>query len=188
LAVIVTDQVYLEKENPMKTKTICFVLLSFLLAACGTDAAINTNTEKVVDAAAEIADFDLPAGYQPEFSASLEGYILVSYNPGDGHSHLYLIQSEKESDGEKLASMVEQIAPGSYDPQTRMKVIETRLVTVRGQEETLVISEGVTSEGETYRQVTVTFQGKGGPALLMLSEPVTRWNQESVDAFIASIH
>jgi hypothetical protein len=172
----------------MKLTISCFVLLAFLLSACGINTTINTNTDKVVSVAAEIADFDLPSGYQPEFSASLEGYTLVSYNPGDGHSHLYLIQSEKESDGEKLASMVEQIAPGSYDPQTRMTVIETRPVTVRRQEVTLVISEGVTSEGETYHQVTLAFQGKGGPALLMLSEPVTSWNQQTVDAFIASIH
>jgi len=172
----------------MKLRISSFVLLAFLLSACGINTAINTNTDKVVSVAAEIADFDLPAGYQPEFSASLEGYTLVSYNPGDGHSHLYLIQSEKESDGEKLVSMIDQIAPGSNDPQTRMTVIETRLVTMREQEVTLVISEGVTSEGETYRQIMVAFHGKGGPALVTLSEPVERWNQESVDAFIASIH
>jgi hypothetical protein len=172
----------------MKLRISSFVLLAFLLSACGINTAINTNTDKVVSVAAEIADFDLPAGYQPEFSASLEGYTLVSYNPGDGHSHLYLIQSEKESDGEKLASMVEQIAPGSYDPQTRMTIIETRPVTVREQEVTLVISEGVTSEGETYRQVTVAFQGNGGPALVMLTEPVISWDQEMVNTFIASIH
>jgi hypothetical protein len=171
----------------MKLRISCFVLLAFLLTACGTNTTINTDTDKIISVASEIADFDLPAGYQPEFSASLEGYTLVSYNPGDGHSHLYLIQSEKESDGEKLASMVEQIAPGSYDPQTRMTVIETHLVTMREQEVTLVISEGVTSEGETYRQVTVAFQGKGGPALLVLCGPATSWNQQLVDAFIDSI-
>jgi hypothetical protein len=52
----------------------------------------------------------------------------------------------------------------------------------------MVISDGVTSEGETYRQVMIAFEGNGGPALVMLSEPVARWNQEQVDAFIASIH
>ena len=164
------------------------LVISVLLAACTTNIAIETRADKVVSTAAEIADFDLPANYVPEFSARLEEYTLVSYSPGDGHSHLYLIQSENESDGEKLADMVEQIAPGSYDPHTRMTVIETRLVTVREQEVTLVISEGITSEGETYRQVTVPFHGKGGPALLMFSEPVTSWNQETVDAFVASIH
>ena len=172
----------------MNIKVVLLAILILLLTACTSNTAVQTAFDQVANAAAEIADFDLPAGYRPEFSASLEGYTLVSYNPGDGHSHLYLIQSEKESDGEKLGSMMDQIAPGSYDPQTRMAIIETRPVTVRKQEVTLVISEGVTSEGETYRQVMVPFQGKGGPALVTLSEPVERWSQESVDAFIASIH
>lgn len=172
----------------MKLRMICLVLLAFLVTACGENAVINTNVDKVASTAAEIAEFDLPTGYRPEFSASLKGYTLVSYNPDDGNSHLYLIQSEKESDGEKLANMVGQIAPGSYDPQTRMTIIETYSITVREQEVTMVVSEGVTSEGETYRQVMIPFQGNGGPALAMLSEPVARWNQEQVDAFIASIH
>ncbi len=172
----------------MINRISCIVLLALLVSACGMNATVNTEADKVASIAAEIVAFDLPAGYSPEFSASLTGYTLVSYNPSDSHSHLYLIQSEKESDGEKLASMVGQIAPGSYDPQTRMTIIETRPITVRGQEVTMVISDGVTSEGETYRQVMIAFEGNGGPALVMLSEPVARWNQEQVDAFIASIH
>jgi len=172
----------------MNPKIILPAILLILLTACTANNAVQTADDQIASAAAEIADFDLPAGYTLEFSASLDGYTLVSYNPGNGHSHLYLIQSEKESDGEKLAGMLEQIAPGSYDPQTRMTIIETRPVTVREQEVTLVISEGITSEGETYRQVTAAFQGKGGPALLMFSKPVTSWNQQTVDALIASIH
>jgi hypothetical protein len=34
--------------------------------------------------------------------------------------------------------------------------------------------------------VTVAFQGSG-PVLLVISEPVTRWSQETVETFIASI-
>lgn len=166
-------------------KKIGFLILVILLAAC---SAGKTNTEKVASTAAEIADFDLPAGYSAEFSASLMGYTVAAYSTGDGHSHLYLVQSTDKADGEKLAQMLNELVPGAGDPQTRMTVIEIRPVTLRGQETTLVISEGVTSEGETYRQATVAFQGRGGPALLVLSEPVESWDQESVDAFIASIH
>lgn len=172
----------------MKSKVICLILLSFILTACGGDVTLNTNQDKINSAAAGIADIDLPAGNKPEVSASLDGYTLVSYNPDDGYTHLYLIQSEKESDREKLDSMLSKIAPGSYDQQTRMTVIETRSVTVRDQLETLVISKGVNSMGETYLQGAVTFQGIGGPALLMLSAPATGWDQGSVDALIASIH
>lgn len=171
----------------MKLKIYSLVLLAFLISACSVNAAISTNEGKVAISAAEIADFDLPNGFRPEFSANYEGYLLVSYDSKDGQSHLILIQSDKEADSEKLASMVGQIAPGSYDPQTGMEIVETRTTIVRDQEVTMYITEGVTPEGDTYRQMVVAFQGNGGPALVMLSEPVAQWNQELVDAFVASI-
>ena len=152
------------------TKILFSLFLLSSISACATMVSIDAAPEEVANMANKIADFDIPKGYQPEFSTSLNGYIVVSYNPGDGHSHLYLIQSDNEDDGEKLESMLDQIAPGSYDPQTRMTILETLPVTVRGQEETLVISEGTTSEGETYSQAAVAFQGRGGPALLVISE------------------
>ena len=158
------------------------------LSACASGDSINTESEKVTSAAAEIADFDLPMGYSADFTAQLMGYTVAAYNPGDGHSHLYLIQSADEADGEKLASMLEEVVPGSSDPQTRMTVIETRPVTVRGLETTLVISEGTNGEGDSYRQAAVAFQGEGGPALLVFSEPTTRWDQATIDALLASIH
>lgn len=174
----------------MNIVTKCLLALVLLtgLSACGTTYLVKTDSDQVASAAAEIADFDLPAGYSADFTAQLMGYTVAAFNPGDGHSHLYLIQSADEADGEKLAEMLEQLAPGSSDPRTRMTVVETRPVIVRGEEGTLVISDGVNSEGDSFRQATVAFQGQGGPALLVLSEPVERWDQETVDAFLASIH
>ena len=118
----------------------------------------------------------------------MAGYKLAAYKGTSGPSHLYLIQSEKEADGKELENMLTQLAPGSSDPNTRLTVIENRPVTVREQEVTLVISDGVNHEGNTYRQATVAFQGKGGPALLVLSESMDRWNNEIIDALLASIH
>ena len=174
----------------MKTIAKSLLTLALLagLSACGSANSINTDAEHVASAAAEIADFELPAGYRADFTARLMGYTVAAFNPGDGHSHLYLIQSEEETDGDKLAGMLESLAPGSSDAQTRMTVVETRPVSVHSEEVTLVISEGVSSEGESYRQATVAFQGQDGPALLVLSEPVGRWDQATVDAFLASIH
>ena len=162
-------------------------LLLATLSACTPNVTLNSNPDDVLDVASKIADFEPPAGYSAEFTASLLGYTVAAYNPGDGHSHLYLIQSEKESDGEKLEQMLAELVPGSSDPNTRLTVIDNRAATIRGQEVTLVISDGTNSDGELYRQVTAAFQGKGGPALLVLSEPIERWDPSAVDAFIASI-
>lgn len=162
-------------------------ILVATLVACAPGVAINSDVEKISKAASEIADFNLPTDYSPELTAQLGGYTAVAYNPGDGHSHLYLIQSEKEADSEKLAQMLADLAPGSSNPNTRLTVIENRAVTVRGQAATLVVSDGVNSDGGAYRQTTLAFQGKGGPALLVISEPSERWDQATVDALLASI-
>ena len=163
-----------------KTLLITGIVITILsLFACTTKAGD--------DAGAAIADFDLPAGYTTDFSSSMLGYTVAVYKGPNDPSHLYLIQSEKESDGDELAKMLAQLAPGSSDPNTRMTVIEKRPVALRGQDATLIISEGVNSEDVPYRQITAAFKGKGGPALLMFSETVDAWDQAAVDEFLSSI-
>ena len=174
------------KQIPQITLIVVSAIVLTALSACGTVEATN-DSQHVTDTAAKIADFDLPVGYAPEFSVEMSGYTVASYRGESRPSHLYLIQSEKETDGEELARMLTQLAPGSSDPNTRMTVIENRTATVRDQEVAVLVSEGLNSDNGSYRQVTVGFQGKGGPALLVFSESAERWNQEAVDAFLASI-
>lgn len=175
----------MKKIAPITLMVISTIILAFL-SACGTVEATN-DSQHVTKLASKIANFDLPTGYTAEFSVELAGYTLASYKGASGPSHLYFIQSEKESDGEELERMLTQLAPGSADPNTRMTVTENRTATVRGQEVTVVVSEGVNSENISYRQITVGFQGKGGPALLVFSEMVESWDQAAVDTFLASI-
>ena len=150
----------------MNIKSISLATLIVLLTAC---SVCKTDANKVSSAASEIMDFDLPAGYTPELTASLMGYTVASFRLEDGHSHVYMRQSEKDPDDEKLEQMLEELVPGASDPHTRLTVIETRPVTVCRQETTLVISERDNSDGESYRQATLAFPGKSGPAQLVPS-------------------
>jgi hypothetical protein len=175
----------MKQITPMSLIIVSTIILA-VLTACGTVEATN-DSQHVIKLASKIADFDPPQGYTAEFSAELAGYTLAAYKGTTGPSHLYVIQSENEADGEELTSMLTQMAPGSSDPNTRLTVIENRPVIIRGQESTLVISDGTNHEGEPYRQATVAFQGKGGPAMLVLSETAELWDQDAVDAFLQSI-
>jgi hypothetical protein len=171
------------------TRITLIVLGAIILiasAACGALEATN-DAEHVNKLASQIADFDTPAGFMEEFSVEMSGYTLASYKGGADPSHLYIIQSENEADGEKLEKMLTEMAPGNNDWKTRMTVIENRPATVRGQEATLVISEGVNHENVTYRQATVAFQGKGGPAMLVFSDSLENWDLEAIETFLGSI-
>jgi len=173
----------------LRSIVIGISLAGILLAGCQSKPA------DVAEKAATIAEFSVPEGYQPELGVDLAGYTVVSYNPGDGHSHLYLVQSRNDKDltPEKMEELLSQAQPGSQaepwqkDRTTRLTVVETRPATIRGQATTLVISEGTNGEGDPYRQLTTAFQGKGGPALLVLEEPVDRWDDARMDRLIASI-
>jgi hypothetical protein len=164
-------------------KTIFVTSPILMLGALFACTPIGTTT----DTPSAIADFDLPAGYTSGFISSMLGYTVEAYKGQNVPSHLYLIQSEKESDGDQLAKMLKQLIPGSSDPNMRMTVIENVPTTLRGQNVTLIVSEGVNSENSSYRQISAAFDGKGGPALLVYSKSVDAWDQTAVDEFLASI-
>ena len=73
------------------------------------------------------------------------------------------------------------------DRYTRVNIVETRTVTMRGKEVPMVVGEGINSENQDFREVTALFEGRGGPALVSIISPVDQWDWETVDAFIASI-
>jgi hypothetical protein len=164
---------------------LVMVLMLMTLVACAK-VELTNDAQHVEKIAAEIADFTLLPGYEPELTAQALGYSLASYKGASGPSHLYLIQSEKESDNEKLSQMLDKLSPGTRDSNARMTVVENRPASVRGQDVTLVISEGVNSEKVSYRQISVGFAGKGGPALLVISETTGNWDQAAIDDFLAS--
>ncbi len=171
----------------MVPKLFLPILLALLLTACGVNVTFDMDQETATIAAAEIAEFDLPAGFNPEFSASLDTYTLVAYTRGDGPSHLYLVQSQQDNDAEKMIQTLDHLVPGEKDSKKRTTVLEIRPISVKGQETTLIITEGTNSSGQVYRQATIFFQGKGGPSLLAFSEPISAWNLVTVDALLNSI-
>ena len=166
------------------TKLLGIGMLALLVVGC---AGTSTNADRVAKAAAEIADLDLPDGYTPDFVADLIAYTVVSYTPSNGHGHLYLIQSGDTSVGKSLDTVLNEMQPGAYNASSRMTVLETRPMTVRGQQTTLVISEGINGEGAVYRQAMVSFEGKGGPAMVIISDLIDDWSESTVESFLASL-
>jgi hypothetical protein len=171
----------------MKIKNFLLLLLAVLLIACDEAFSLSNGSENVGNLVATIADFDLLAGYAPEFSTTVMGYQTTAYARGNGPGHIYLIQFNDPADADKLEQALDQIVIGSGDPYTHLTVIETSLVVVRGREITLVISEAISSEGLACRQAVVGFQGNGGPALLVFSESLENWDEATLTNLIASI-
>lgn len=175
---------------------VALLALSVLSASCTTNAdtvtdPFTTDADKVTRVAATIADFTPPPGYAPEYAAQLAGYTLVAYNLGDGHSHLTLLQAPPDVtvDQDSLMRQLREMEPQprTHNRPPEMTVVGESPLNVRGQSVTFVIAEGVNSDNQTYRQMLGLFEGKGGLTLLAISEPVTRWDQATVESFITSI-
>jgi hypothetical protein len=53
-------------------------ILTATLFACTPHVTMNNNPDDVSNAASKIADFEPPAGYASEFTASLLGYTVAA--------------------------------------------------------------------------------------------------------------
>jgi len=165
-----------------------FLLTTLLLAttACRYPGT-GTDPDRIVEKTAGlIADFTPPAGYEPEFGLHALGYTAVSFNAG-ADSHLYLVQSDAAAAEADLQGALDNMVPGYPDDSGKMVVVEQRPATIRNQEVTVTVSEVTWDNGTTMRQAVALFQGKEGPALLILQTPDDSWDGAAMESLLASI-
>ncbi|PKO05111.1 MAG: hypothetical protein CVU41_13820 [Chloroflexi bacterium HGW-Chloroflexi-3] len=171
----------------MKVKLLSIVLLVLFLTACQSNPLFNTDAEKVLDVTAQIVDFPLPIGFKPELTANYKGYNFVSYKPGAKDSHLYFVQSTNSTDEENLQNILDVLVPGASDKESRQEVLENLPITFHGQETTMIHTKGINSDGKTYQQILVGFEGKSGPALVVYSSLSADWDMEEVFTLLESV-
>lgn len=139
----------------------------------------------------EIANFTLPAGWRSEYAMKVAGFQLAGYKPdvGTGHIVFALIPETSSTSTVDLAREIQSLAGtrGYRWNATQMNVIERRPVTVHDQASQLVISEGSGSSG-AWREAMTTYRGDQGLVLVIYGMPRDAYDQDEVDALLASIH
>jgi hypothetical protein len=192
------------------TKTVLIIIGSILvLCACGVAAvfgvglwsfdkvvnvaeqSVSENPQVAVRVGAEIADYEVPAGFGSPYSVHVGDMTLIRYTTQNEMSSILLAQFP-EGTSINVDEMLKLMEEGSGDPNnvwysTETTILEQSPVTIRGQATTLNISEGTSSGGIAYRMATANFQGRGGPSLVIVASPVDEWEREMVDEFISSI-
>jgi hypothetical protein len=166
-------------------------LWSFISVVNFVDESVSESPEVAVRVGSEIADFEVPEGYGSPYSIHFENVTVVAYQSSSEKSHLLLAQFP-EGTSINVEEMLKTIEAGSGEPNsiwynTETTLVEQRPVTICGQEIMLNISEGTSSNGVVFRTATATFEGRGGPSLVMIAGPVDEWDDEMVEAFIESI-
>lgn len=170
--------------------TLLFGWVALMVAGCSIGIPqLTTDTDRIEALAAEIADFELPKDYAPEYGGRWQGATLVAYHAGEGPRHLIFLQAEEGSDLAKLSTeaALAEVTAQEDSYYSGLAEVEERTVTVRGESTSMVVSEGTNGAGLAYRQVTVPFTGNNGPALVNLTGSLDEWDWALVEAFLASI-
>ena len=192
------------------TKTILIIVGSVLvLCACAgvavfatgawsfskfvnfAEQSVSENPEEAVRVGAEIADYEVPEGFGSPYSVHFGDVTVIGYKSTSERSHLLLAQFP-EGTSINVDELLRIIGESSDNPNsiwynTETEIIEQKPVTIRGQDVTLTISEGISSDGVEFRMATARFEGRGGPALAMIAGPLSEWDGEMVTKFFEYI-
>jgi hypothetical protein len=186
-----------------KTAKIIVIMLGGLVALClclgaagwlafrstgrVLSQAIDDDPEKVTTVSDNIANYTLPSDFGEGQAVRLANFSMVSFTAVDGRTHIYLMQAPAALpiDRDELERQM-SLASGT-DQWSEMTVIETKPCQIRGEDATLVISEGISHDGSMYRSASAVFVGNGGTALVNISGPAANWDQAMVDSFIESL-
>jgi hypothetical protein len=177
-------------------------LLVLCLIACGVGvlalgwfgnrvaSSVKEDPAGAASAAAQIADIPLPAGYQADASMEILGIKFITFKNLSDEKAMMMLAQVPDS-GQSGSLDVNQIQKAMQQQSGQnlsgLKTIDSRTATVRGQPASVLIQEGENANNETFRQMIVTFQGKGGLALLTVFGPSQSWDQSAYDQMIESI-
>jgi uncharacterized membrane protein len=163
-------------------------ILLFNISSRTVGRSIQSSSADITEVRVDIAEYDLPAGFREGYAMQVADFSTVAYTGEDGRSHIYFFQLPANLNLDE-AQMWERMlqAQQNGNVPAELKMVETKTGVIRGQEVELVVSEGNNHEGQSYRQVSGVFQGKGGQALVVFEAPVEAWDQATVDAFLGSI-
>jgi hypothetical protein len=155
---------------------------------------MKADPQAAAETAHTIADYDLPAGYQEEFAMNIltTSMVFMSSKSSGPYSlkPTIMLAQFKTMGNEDLAK--EQMRQSFERQMGRrnivMRLVETKKMTIRGEETDVAYYEGSDDNGTSLRQVITTFPGKGGIAMLMITGAAESWDDEQINAFIESIH
>jgi hypothetical protein len=154
---------------------------------------MKTDPAAAAQSAHAIADYELPAGYQEQVAMDLLVYttVIIGPQPGSSSGQPIIMLAQFKAGGDR--QQMEQQMRQAFEQQSgqrgaQMKVVETRKMTIRGEEVEVITLEGSSDTGGIMRQVITTFPGKDGTAMLMIVGDIQHWDKEAIDKFIESIH
>jgi hypothetical protein len=172
----------------------CVIGGGFLLTRYGfqyfADSMIVQDPAQINQVSDQLADYDLPPGYEEEFVMNILGIqALFITNKFDG-AMITMMQFNSNIYGDSEATRQQFQDTFLQQFQTNeinFTPVDQRQIEIRGEQTTLYEYEGTDSQGNQFRQWVSVFEGKNGSVFLMIVGSKSTWNDAEMEAFIQSI-
>ncbi len=149
----------------------------------------STNPAEIAQTAREITDYTLPQGYKETVSMSFFNITMVVFTREDSTMSIFLLQMPVNSglSSEQMKEQVQEFIETKTGRRYTLNYVGSQNVMIRGQTTEMFIYEGTSDQGESVRQMMGFFEGKNGPAWLMVTGNPNAWDQVGVESFIQSL-
>ena len=128
-------------------------LATFSIFRSKSSPNVHVITEEAVRVGAEIVDYQVPDEYNSAFSVHFGNITVIGHDSPSRKSHIILAQFPEDTsiNLDEIFKLVQENSnnPGSRWFDSNMKTIDRIPVTINGQDTTLIINEGQSSDGET---------------------------------------
>jgi hypothetical protein len=164
------------------------ILLVYVLviAWLSIPASMQVDRGQVAAQAKEITDYQLPDGFVERASTSIAGVERILIDDTGEQDTIWLVSGwEAGSDSPDM-----ELRQGITFPRYRSiewQAGEPKTMTVRGQQVSVAVYSGGGPNFVAYHAWACAFQGKNGPAILVIAGPETSWSDARAQAFINSM-
>ena len=145
---------------------------------------------EISQVADDIADYDLPSGYEEEFVMNFLG-IRSLFITNQSQGGMIMMVQFNESFFGGLENAQEQFQDSfmqQYNTQDiTFNFVEERTVEINGEMTSVQVFQGSDSEGFDYIQWVTVFDGDNGTVMVMIMGSESTWNDAEMESFLNSI-
>ncbi len=152
---------------------------------------IQSNPADIAKVGSQIAQYEIPAGYEQGGFSLLDYSMIVIAPKNDSSKPIFMLMqipatasTSREEMERSFLQMGQQQAFGNQN--LTLRPAGTTSATIRGKQVTLAVQEGTLQTGQGFREMIGVFDGNNGPAMLMIMGPIDTWDLKVVDQFIRS--
>jgi hypothetical protein len=176
--------------STLATGSLVQQLVSSSVGDMETEPSTTHSPEEAGQIARSMVDFTLPPGYQPQSALTFWGVDIVAFDNRESTDPL-IFMAEVPPLGGMSRLVLDQFQQANQytinNEQVSVRTVGETQATIRDQNVTFIIREGVTSDGTVFRQISGAFDGQNGLVFLFIVGTQQSWNEAAIDSFIKSL-